>query len=187
MSKSDVPVDLYIAAYMDPDGAQQDWDGLKQMVSDKVIDVDALVLVSRDANGKIHVKDDSRQTRHGATAGAVGGALVGLIFPPTLIAGAIVGGAIGGGAGAVLKRVERKRVKADVEATLPNGSSAIVALIEERWVGDLEKALVKADRYDLHHIHGGDDDDEDEPAADTSDTSATPAPTPAAASASTTD
>ncbi len=114
---------LHIAAYMDLDGAQQDWDGIKQMVADKVIDVEAMALVSRDENGKIHVKDDEHHARHGAKKGAIGGALVGLIFPPTIIAGVIVGAAAGGVAGGVLTRVERRKIKADVEATLPVGSS----------------------------------------------------------------
>ena len=174
MSKSDAPVDLYIAAYMDPDGAQQDWDGIKQMVDDKVIEVEAMALVSRDENGKIHVKDDAHHARHGAKKGAIGGALVGLIFPPTLIAGAIVGAAAGGVAGGVLTRVERRKVKADVEATLPVGSSAIVAVFEERWFTDLEKALAKADRFQLEHLH---DDDE------VADEAADETPTPAAAAA----
>ena len=172
MSKSDVPLELYIAAYMDPDGAQQDWDGIKQMVADKVIDVEAMALVSRDENGKIHVKDDEHHARHGAKKGAIGGALVGLIFPPTLIVGAVVGAAAGGVAGGVLTRVERRRIKADVEATLPVGSSAIVALFEERWLSDLEKALTKADRFQLEHLH----DDEHEVADE--------APTPVTAAAS---
>jgi uncharacterized membrane protein len=172
VSKSDVPLELYIAAYMDPDGAQKDWDGIKQLVDEKVIEVEAMALVSRAENGKIHVKDDAHHRRHGAKKGAIGGALVGLIFPPTLIAGAIVGAAAGSVAGGVLTRVEKRRIKADVEATLPVGSSAIVALFEERWLSDLEKALAKADRFELQHLH---DDDE---ASDE-----TPIPAVAAASA----
>jgi len=54
---SDAPVDLYIAAYSDPDTAQEDWDGIKQLARDKVIAVDGLLLVGRDADGKIEVKD----------------------------------------------------------------------------------------------------------------------------------
>jgi hypothetical protein len=56
---SDVPVTLYIATYADPGAAQDDWDGIKQLARDEVIAVDGLVLVSRDAGGKIEVKDDA--------------------------------------------------------------------------------------------------------------------------------
>jgi len=51
-------VDLYIAAYADPDAARTDWDAIKQLASDDVIKVDGLILVSRRSDGKIHIDDD---------------------------------------------------------------------------------------------------------------------------------
>jgi Predicted membrane protein len=81
-STSAPPVDLYIAAYPDPDMAREDWDTLKQLAKDDMIKVDGLILVSRRSDGKIHVDDDFHETRKGAKWGAVGGAVVGLIFPP---------------------------------------------------------------------------------------------------------
>ena len=56
-----------------------------------MIEVEALALVERDSEGKIHVKDTSHETGTGAKIGAVGGALVGLIFPPSLLATAALG------------------------------------------------------------------------------------------------
>ena len=47
------PIDMYIAAYSDKDAAQADWDALKQIAASGAITVDALVLVERDADGKI--------------------------------------------------------------------------------------------------------------------------------------
>ena len=68
---SDEPLDLYIAAYSDPDAAQNDWDGIKRLAKDEVISVDAMVLVERDDDGKIHVRDDAREAGIGAPLGAV--------------------------------------------------------------------------------------------------------------------
>ena len=99
---TDAPVDLYIAAYADPDAARGDWDAIKQLAKDDVIKVDGLILVSRRDDGKIHVDDDFHEARKGATWGAVGGAVVGLIFPPALLASAAVGAGIGAGAGALV-------------------------------------------------------------------------------------
>ena len=81
-SDTAVPVDLYIAAYTYPDSARIDWDALKQLAEDDVIKVDGLILVSRRNDGKIHVDDDFHTARKGAIWGAVGGAVIGLIFPP---------------------------------------------------------------------------------------------------------
>jgi len=156
MPVHEVPLDLYIAAYDDPAAAEQDWEAVKQLAKDKVVSVEALVLVSRDDDGKIHIKDNAHSVGAGAAIGAVGGALVGLIFPPALLASAVVGAGIGAGAGAGVKQLEKRQVKADVERTLPPGSSGIVVLVEERWVGDVQKSLAAAAKSELHHAHEAD-------------------------------
>ena len=149
---SSVPVDLYIATYSDPGAAQEDWDDIKQLARDDVIAVDGLVLVSRDEDGKIKVKDNANDVGRGAKIGAVGGAVVGLIFPPAFLASAAVGAGIGAGAGAIRDRREKKEIKADVEEVLPPGSSGIVALFEEQWVENVENALANADSVGKHEI-----------------------------------
>lgn len=153
MTTSDAPLDLYVAAYDNPALAQRDWDGIKQLVRDKVVTAEALVLVSRDHDGKIHVKDNAHDVGKGTAIGAMGGALVGLIFPPALLASAVVGAGIGAGAGAVVDQVQKRQIKTDVEQILPPGSSGIVALLEERWVTEVEKALIQAERSEQHHVH----------------------------------
>jgi len=155
MSDVDVPVDLYIATYSDPDAAQDDWDGIKELARDGVIVVDGLVLVGRDADGKITVKDNAHDVGRGATIGAVGGAIVGLIFPPAFLASAAVGAGIGAGVGAIVDRHEKKEIKADVEDVLPPGSSGIVALFEPSWSDNVESALGKADKVTTHEVDGG--------------------------------
>jgi uncharacterized membrane protein len=140
-SSGDAPVDLYVAAYDDPDAARGDWDAIKLLAQDDVIKVDGLILVSRRNDGKIHVDDDFHEARRGAGRGAVGGAVIGLIFPPALLASAAVGAGIGAGAGALLSHGEKAAIKADIEDTLPLNSSGIVAFFEEQWADDVEKAL----------------------------------------------
>ena len=149
---TDAPVDLYIATYSDEDAAQEDWDDIKELAREGVIAVDGLVLVSRSEDGKIEVKDNAHDVGRGAAIGAVGGAIVGLIFPPAFLASAAVGAGIGAGAGAIVDRRDKNEIKADVEDVLPPGSSGIVALFEERWVDEVEKALGKADKVATHEV-----------------------------------
>ena len=144
-STTDAPVDLYIAAYHDPDAARADWDTLKQLAADDVIKVDGLILVSRPSDGKIHVDDDFHTAAKGAAWGAVGGAVVGLIFPPSLLVGAAVGAGLGLGAGGLLSHGEKAAIKAEVEETLPLNSSGIVAMFEEVWVTEVQNSLSRAD------------------------------------------
>jgi uncharacterized membrane protein len=143
-STSETPVDLYVAAYDDPDAARGDWDTIKELAKDDTIKVDGLILVSRRADGKIHVDDDFHETRKGAAWGAVGGAVVGLIFPPALLASAAVGAGIGAGGGALVSHARKEEIKYDVEETLPLNSSGIVAVFEEQWEDDIDKALSSA-------------------------------------------
>ena len=125
----EAPLDLYIAAYDDPAAAEEDWEDIKRLEKGKLISVEALVLVRRDDDGKIHIKDDAHSVGAGAAVGGVAGAVIGLIFPPALLVSAAVGAGIGAGAGATVKQLERRQVKADIEETLPPGTSGIVVLL----------------------------------------------------------
>ena len=149
---SDVPVDLYIAAYDDADAAQGDFDALKELVRDGTIFVDAAVLVSRDDDGKVSVKENAHEVAKGGMVGALGGLVLGLIFPPGIIAAAVVGGAAGAGAGGLLSMHREHEIKKDVEDVLPPGSSGIVAIFDEVWVKQVEKALKKAAKIDKEEV-----------------------------------
>src|SRR4249919_3182971 len=151
-SDTDRPVDLYIAAYADPDAARDDWDALKQLAEDDVIKVDGLILVSRRSDGKIHVDDNFHTAGKGAAWGAVGGAIIGLIFPPTLLAGALVGAGAGLGIGWLVSHGEKAEIKADVEDALPPNSSGIVAVFDEQWATDVDTALSKANKVSKDQV-----------------------------------
>jgi uncharacterized membrane protein len=170
-SSTDAPVDLYIAAYDDPDAARGDWDAISQLAQDDVIKVDGLILVSRRSDGKIHVDDDFHEAARGAAWGAVGGAVIGLIFPPSLLAGAAVGAGIGAGAGALLSHGEKAEIKTDVEDVLPLNSSGIVALFEEQFADDIDKALSNASNVTKEKVDG---DSADQVKADASKTQSAP-------------
>ena len=152
MTTTESGVDLFIAEYDDPSIADRNWDQIKQLAKDDVIDVEGLLLLSRDASGKIKVKDDAHDVKKGAKVGAVAGAVVCLIFPPSIIGGAIVGAAAGGGIGALRSRGRKHDIKEDVEDVLPPNSSGIVVLFRERWVEDVESALADADNLKKHEI-----------------------------------
>jgi uncharacterized membrane protein len=150
---SDAPVALYIAAYTDPDAAQADWDELKRLAKEDIIRVeDALVLVRRDAEGNVHVEDNLHEIGIVTGLGVVGGALIGLIFPPSILAGAVVGGGIGAGAGGLLDHHRKSEIKHDVEDTLPPNSSGIVVLFDEEWTADMDKLLARAEKITKHEV-----------------------------------
>ena len=85
----------------------------------------------------------------------VGGAVIGLIFPPALLASAAVGAGVGAGAGALVSHGQKAEIKADVEDTLPLNSSGIVAIFEEEWEGDIDKALSNASNVTKEKVDKG--------------------------------
>ena len=107
-AESDAPVDLYIVTYAGRDGAQADWSDIKRMATDKVLAFKALVLVRRDTDGKIDIKDDAHSAGGTTAMGTVGGLVVGIIFPPTLLAAGLVGAGIGAGVGGLRSHAEKR-------------------------------------------------------------------------------
>jgi uncharacterized membrane protein len=151
MAKDDPKV-LYIAAYNDPDSAQGDFDALKGLVHDGVIFVDEAVLVSRTDDGKISVKENAHEVAGGTMVGAAAGFVIGLIFPPGIIAATLVGGGAGAGLGGLLSHHREHEIKKDVEDVLPAGSSGIVTVFDVTWKPKVDEALSKAAKVDHEEV-----------------------------------
>ncbi|HTG48037.1 MAG TPA: DUF1269 domain-containing protein [Actinomycetota bacterium] len=151
MGKDD-PKLLYIAAYDDPDGAQGDFDALKDLVKHGVIFTDVAVLVRRDDEGKIEVKENAHEVAGGSMVGAAAGLIIGLIFPPGVIAATVVGGGLGAGAGGLLSHHREHEIKKDIEDVLPPGSSGIVTVFDVTWKPKVDDALKKASKVDEEEV-----------------------------------
>jgi uncharacterized membrane protein len=139
---SDVPVELVVAAFPDEHGAERALEQLKQAKKEKLISIRDAAVITRDSNDKltIHETRDMGVGR-GAGIGALIGGAVGILFPPAVLGAASVGGAIGG-LGAKLHDAgfPDKRLK-ELGAALKPGTSAIVAVIEHKWVAEIEREL----------------------------------------------
>jgi uncharacterized membrane protein len=151
MGKDD-PVVLYIAAYDDPAAAKGDFDALKELVRAGVIFTDVAVLVSRDADGTISVTENAHEVAGGSMVGAAAGFVIGLIFPPALIASTVVGGLAGAGVGGLMSHHRETEIKKDVEQVLPPGSSGIIAVFDVTWKPKVDEALAKASKVDEEEV-----------------------------------
>ena len=143
---NDAPLDMLIAGYSDPDSAKQDYDALKKAQLDGLIFIEGAILVSREADGTITVKETGdHDVFKGATVGVAGGFVLGLFAPP-LLGAMVVGGVIGGVIGKLTKRHDESKIKKDIEDVLPPGTSGVVAVFDEVWADQVEKQLAKADK-----------------------------------------
>jgi uncharacterized membrane protein len=149
---SDAPLDLYIAAYDDPAAAKQDYDELKKLQHGGYIFIDGAVLVSREADGKLTVKETGdHDVFKGSAWGIAGGFVVGLFAPP-LLAATVVGAVAGGVIGKIAKSHQERGIAKDVEETLKPGTSGVVAVFEEIWVDEVETALARATKKAVKQV-----------------------------------
>ena len=121
-----------------------DFDALKELVRAGAIFVDVAVLVRRDDDGKLTVDENAHEVAGGTMVGAAAGLLIGLIFPPAVIASTVVGGAAGAGLGGLLSHHREHEIKKDIEDVLPPGSSGIVTVFDITWKPKVDEALAKA-------------------------------------------
>ena len=103
-------------------------------------------MVTKDDAGKVHVNKDEMATRHGAWGGAAVGAVVGILFPPSIIGTAIVGAAVGGVGGHLWRGMSRADVK-EFGDVIDEGQAALVIVGESKLEQAVNKAELKAEKH----------------------------------------
>ena len=102
--------------------------------------IESYAVVSKDLKGKVHVRD---QRRRDAGVGAVLGGVIGLVGGPVgVAAGAAAGGAIGYLTGDAVG-ISRDKVES-MRSSLTPDSSALIVVLDDRWVNDVERGLNQA-------------------------------------------
>ncbi len=142
---SDVPVQIIVAAFQDDKSAAQALKALKQAQREKLISIKDAAVLRKDEKGKLHIKETADMGGgKGATLGGVAGAAIGLIAGPALLVPAAVGALVGGLTAKLRDSgFSNERLKTLGESLKP-GSSAIIAVVEHKWVAEVEKAMAEA-------------------------------------------
>jgi len=150
---------LVVGSYGDAGAANDDFNALKAAQDAGEYQVVGAVVMTRDASGKVDVKEHGdKHTAGGAVLGGTAGLVVGLFAPPLLAATAI-GAGIGALLGHLTKRHQEKKLGVDVEEYLPPGSSAVVAVVDDTYADKVQNALVKSDKRINKAIDSGDYDE----------------------------
>jgi uncharacterized membrane protein len=137
---------IYIGTYPDESSARADYEIVKDLHAVGAVGTYDASVVTKDNDGKVHVNKDETSTRHGAWGGAAAGALVGILFPPSILGTAIVGAAAGGLGGHLWKGMSRSDVK-DFGELIDEGEAALVVVGETTLEAALEKAGLKAEKH----------------------------------------
>jgi uncharacterized membrane protein len=142
---SDDPLFLYVAAYDSEADARTDLDALAVLHAAGAVGTYDAALVVKDAGGKVHVHKHEKPTQHGAWTGIGVGAVVAILFPPSLLASTVVGGVAGGVIGHLWHGLSRHDVK-ELGETLDAGEAAVVVVGKSKLEELLDRELKHATR-----------------------------------------
>ena len=142
---SDGATTLFVADFSDTDTAWEAYEQLKSLEDGRHFAIDGVVVVKRDADGKLEVqKATDHSTKRGTSWGLVGGAALGVLFPPSIIGSAVAFGAGGAAIGKARQLHHKIELEKELEYAVANGHSGIVALVSDPGVVEIREALAKA-------------------------------------------
>jgi uncharacterized membrane protein len=132
------PMTAFIATYDEVAAARQDYEEVKQAHGKGLIGHYDAAIVWKDDNGKVEIDSVSNEaSRKWLLAGLGAGALVGLIFPPSILATS----AIGALSGAIIGKFRDGLPQDDLEQigeAITGDNAALVVVAEDRVAAALE-------------------------------------------------
>src|SRR3954451_21247772 len=146
-------VEVFVATYDTEDWAAAASKSFQAAQRDGAIDlIDAAVIV-HTADGSVKIEETADPSgKKWAKRGAIAGGVVGLIFPPAIIASAAVGGNAGGIWGKVRDKGFKDEELKEIGESLPPGTSAIIVIGQDRMLEQLQSALAGYDRIARHAV-----------------------------------
>lgn len=125
---------LVVLGFDTPDEALDVLRSLRKLESEGQIKFEDTAVVSRDADGKAHVKNElSGATETGVVVGGIIGAVIGVLALP--LAGVAIGALAGAGIAASLGTGVSRDFVDDVKAQLTPGKSALFLVIKDMNLG----------------------------------------------------
>ncbi len=145
---------LFIADFNDTSAAHEAYEALKSLEDGRHFAIDGVIVVHRDADGKLEVEQATdHSTKKGMKWGLVGGAVLGLVFPPSIIGSAVALGAGGAALGKAHQLHDKHGLEKDLSDAVAPGHSGIVALVSDPGAVEIREALAKANGIVEHAVN----------------------------------
>ena len=146
-------LEVFVAAFgseQEAGDALKDFKAMDREGSIELIDAAAIV---HAADGKVRFEETGDPSgKKWAKRGAIAGGVVGLIFPPSILAGA----AVGAGAGGIWGKVRDKGIPDEelrrIGESIPKGGSAIIAVAEDRMIERLQRGIEGYEKISRHAL-----------------------------------
>jgi uncharacterized membrane protein len=137
---------LLVADFGATDLAMEAYEALKSIEDGRHVEIEGVIVVKKEADGKLEIqKATDHSTKSGLKWGIVGGVVLGVIFPPSIIGSAAALGAAGAATGKLRQLHHRGELTAELENAIAPGHSGILALVSDPAAVDIRKALARAD------------------------------------------
>jgi uncharacterized membrane protein len=138
---------LFVADFNDTETAWEAYELLKEVEDGKTVEIEGVLVIKREADGQVEVqKATDHSTRRGLGWGVVGGVVLGVLFPPSILGSAVVLGAGGAAVGKLREVHHKNELEAELADAIEPGHSGILALVSDPGVIEIRKALDKANR-----------------------------------------
>jgi uncharacterized membrane protein len=133
------------AEFANPDAAKAAYMALLNAEIQGTLRIDGVLAVHADDAGKIHIdKLTEHSTKTGIKWGAAAGLVVGVLFPPALIASAVGWGVVGGAMGKLRNLHHRHQVADQLAGSIGPNNSGIVALVHATDVPKVKEQIPEA-------------------------------------------
>ncbi|HKE50365.1 MAG TPA: DUF1269 domain-containing protein [Actinomycetes bacterium] len=147
------PVQVFIAAFETEGEAGDALRDFRTMDRDGSIKLIDAAVVVRGADGKVRFEETADPSgKKWAKRGAIAGGLVGLIFPPSIIASAVIGAAGGGVWGKIRDKGFQDSDLRSLGESLAPGTSAIIAVAEDHMIERLQRGIEGYQKIARHAV-----------------------------------
>jgi uncharacterized membrane protein len=139
---SDETVNALLAVYPNRSYADAAVTYLQRLDKSNLLHVDGVAIVAKDVNGKVTAEQVGALTeKRGAGRGAMIGAAVGLIFPPSIVSTSIVGAGIGGLVGRVKGRSDPHSALQSMGERVDRGHAGVIVIVGDAAVDEVVTRL----------------------------------------------
>jgi uncharacterized membrane protein len=136
---------LVVAQFPDPNSALETYQALVDAEVSGHLTVEGVLVVQADASGNIVVqKVTDHSTKTGLKWGIVGGIVLGVLFPPSIIGSATALGVTGGVLGKLRHEHHKSELGASLSGSLAPNTSGILVLAALPTVPDVKMTMPKA-------------------------------------------
>jgi uncharacterized membrane protein len=137
---------IYIGTYPDKAAAEADYEVVKDFHALGLVGTYDVGVVTKDEEGKVHLRKHELAAERGGWGGAVVGAVVGILFPPIIPGTVLAGAALGAVIGHLWRGLSRSDVK-ELGDLIDDSEAALVVVGEGKLEEALDKAELKAEKH----------------------------------------